>query len=197
MEIDQAMSLGKSLLLRAFGRPQGVLGRLGGIIMARMNRNIAVRAIELLHVQAHDRVLEIGFGPGVGVELLASLVLSGRVDGVDYSEEMVRQATFRNAAAIDANRVGLRQGSVEDLLFENGTFDKVLAINSMQVWPNAVTGLREIQRVMKRGGRVALAFTPYSGQPKEGLIEVLTEAGFSDVHVVHIDQDFCALATKP
>jgi hypothetical protein len=36
MEIDQAMSLGKSLLLRAFGRPQGVLGRLGGIIMARM-----------------------------------------------------------------------------------------------------------------------------------------------------------------
>jgi ubiquinone/menaquinone biosynthesis C-methylase UbiE len=197
MEIDQAMSLGKSLLLRAFGRPQGVLGRQGGIIMARMNRNIAVRAIELLHVQAHDRVLEIGFGPGVGVELLASLVLSGRVDGVDYSEEMVRQATFRNAAAIDANRVGLRQGSVEDLLFENGTFDKVLAINSMQVWPNAVTGLREIQRVMKRGGRVALAFTPYSGQPKEGLIEVLTEAGFSDVHVVHIDQDFCALATKP
>jgi ubiquinone/menaquinone biosynthesis C-methylase UbiE len=197
MEIDQAMSLGKSLLLRAFGRPQGVLGRLGGIIMARMNRNIAVRAIELLHVQAHDRVLEIGFGPGVGVELLASLVLSGRVDGVDYSEEMVRQATFRNAAAIDANRVGLRQGSVEDLLFENGTFDKVLAINSMQVWPNAVTGLREIQRVMKRGGRVALAFTPYSGQPKEGLIEVLTEAGFSDVHVVDIDQDFCALATKP
>jgi ubiquinone/menaquinone biosynthesis C-methylase UbiE len=160
MEIDQAMSLGESLLLRAFGRPQGVLGRLGGIIMARMNRNIAVRAIELLHVQAHDRVLEIGFGPGVGVELLASLVLSGRVDGVDYSEEMVRQATFRNAAAIDANRVGLRQGSVEDLLFENGTFDKVLAINSMQVWPNAVTGLREIQRVMKRGGRVALAFTP-------------------------------------
>ncbi|HEX2241776.1 MAG TPA: class I SAM-dependent methyltransferase, partial [Gammaproteobacteria bacterium] len=112
MEIDQAMSLGKSLLLRAFGRPQGVLGRLGGIIMARMNRNIAVRAIELLHVQAHDRVLEIGFGPGVGVELLASLVLSGRVDGVDYSEEMVGRATFRNAAAIDADRVGLRQGSV-------------------------------------------------------------------------------------
>ncbi|HEX2244240.1 MAG TPA: class I SAM-dependent methyltransferase, partial [Gammaproteobacteria bacterium] len=151
----------------------------------------------LLHVQLRDRVLEIGFGPGVGIELLASLVLSGQVTGVDYSEEMVRQATFRNAAAIKTGRVDLRQGSVEDLPFENGTFDKVLAINSMQVWPNAVTGLREIQRVMKRGGRVALAFTPYSGQPKEGLIEVLTEAGFNDVHVVDIDQDFCALATKP
>jgi ubiquinone/menaquinone biosynthesis C-methylase UbiE len=156
-----------------------------------------VRAIELLYVQAHDRVLEIGFGPGSGIELLASLVSSGRVDAVDYSEQMIRQATFRNAAAIDAGRVDLRQGSVEDLPFENGTFDKVLAINSMQVWPNAVTGLPEIQRVMKPGGRVALAFTPYSGQPKEGLIEVLTAAGFTDVHTVGIDQDFCVLATKP
>ncbi len=50
---------------------------------------------------------------------------------------------------------------------------------------------------MKPGGRVALAFTPYSGQAKEGLIEVLTAAGFTDVRVVDIDQDFCALATKP
>ncbi len=164
--------------------------------MARTNRNIAVRAIELLHVQPHDRVLETGFGPGVGIELLASLVSSGQVAGVDYSEEMFRQATFRNAAAIKTGRVDLRQGSVEDLPFEDDTFGKVLTINSMQVWPNAATGLRETWRVMKRGSRVAFAFTPYSGQPKEGLIEILTEAGFTDVHVADRDQDFCALATK-
>jgi hypothetical protein len=38
------------ILLRMFGRPQGVLGRLGGIIMARMNRNLAGRTIALLDV---------------------------------------------------------------------------------------------------------------------------------------------------
>jgi hypothetical protein len=76
------MSFMKRILMRAFGRPQGVLGRLGGLIMTRMNRNMAARAIALLDVQPHDRVLEIGFGPGVGIELLARVVSSGRVVGV-------------------------------------------------------------------------------------------------------------------
>jgi hypothetical protein len=68
------VSFMKSVLLRAFGRPKGILGRLGGIIMARTNRDMAARTIELLDVQPNDRVLEIGFGPGVGIELLARLV---------------------------------------------------------------------------------------------------------------------------
>jgi ubiquinone/menaquinone biosynthesis C-methylase UbiE len=196
MEADQAVSFVKRTLLRTFGRPQGVLGRLGGIIMARVNQNIAARAIELLDIQQHDRVLEIGFGPGVGIQLLASLVSSGRVEGVDDSAEMVEQARARNLKMIETGRVGLRRGSVESLPFESDSFDKALAINSMQVWPDAVAGLREIRRVMKPGGRVALGFTRHSGQPKEGLTEVLTAAGFASAHVVDIDRDFCALAIK-
>jgi ubiquinone/menaquinone biosynthesis C-methylase UbiE len=190
------MRVVKSILMRAFGRPQGVLGRVGGIIMARMNRSIAVRTIALLDVQPHDRVLEVGFGPGVGIALLISVVSSGQVAGVDDSTEMVEQARARNAKAMKAGRVELQRGSVETLPFARETFDKALAINSMQVWPDAVTGLREIQRVLKPGGRVALGFTRHSGQPKEGLTDVLTAAWFTGAHVVDIDQNFCGLATK-
>src|SRR5207237_3803887 len=86
------LSFVKNLLLRMFGRPKGVLGRLGGIIMARTNRNIAARAIELLDVRPADKVLDIGFGPGVGIQLLAGLVSSGRIVGIDDSAEMVEQA---------------------------------------------------------------------------------------------------------
>lgn len=39
--------------------------------MARANRRIAQRAVHLLDVQPDDRVLEVGFGPGVAIELLA------------------------------------------------------------------------------------------------------------------------------
>lgn len=190
------MCVVKSILMRAFGRPQGMLGRLGGFIMARTNRNIAARAIALLDVQPHDSVLEIGFGPGVGIELVASMLSSGRVAGVDASAEMVEQARVRNAEALKTGRVKLRRGSVETLPFEHETFDKALAINSMQVWPDAVAGLREIRRVMKPGGRMALGFTRHSGQSKEGLTDMLTAAGFAGAHVVDIDRDFCALATK-
>lgn len=190
------MSLVERILLRMFGRPQGALGRLGGIIMARMNRSIARRTIALLDVQPHDHILEIGFGPGIGIELLAGVVSSGSVAGVDVSEEMVEQARVRNAEAIQRGRVELRKGSVESLPFAQEMFDKAMAINAMQVWPDAIAGLREIWRVLKPRGRVVLGFTRYAGQPQAGLTDRLTAAGFTGAQVINIDRDFCALAIK-
>jgi ubiquinone/menaquinone biosynthesis C-methylase UbiE len=125
--------------MRMFGRPKGGLGRLGGIIMARMNRKVAAWAIDLLAVHPSD-TLEVGFGPGVGIQLLAESASSGQVVGVDPSKEMVEQATVRNAKAIKANRVNLREGFVEQLPFEDAFFNSALAVNSMQVWPDAVAG---------------------------------------------------------
>ena len=140
------MTVGKNILFRMFGRPQGGIGRLGGIIMARMNRKMAASAIDLLGIRPSDHVLEVGFGPGVGIQLLTEKAPSGRVVGVDPSIEMVAQATARNAAAIKAGRVDLREGSVERLPFEDEIFDCALAVNSMQVWPDSPAGLREIRR---------------------------------------------------
>jgi ubiquinone/menaquinone biosynthesis C-methylase UbiE len=165
--------------------------------MARTNQRIAQRAIELLDVQSGDRVLEIGFGPGVGIQLLASAVSSGRVAGIDPSEEMVEQSKARNASGIGTGRVELRRGSVERLPYENATFDKAMAINSMQVWPDAVAGLQETRRVLRPGGRIVLGFTRHSGQAKNGLTEALTAAGFADARGVDLDGGFCVLAVNP
>lgn len=49
---------------------------------------------------------------------------------------------------------------------------------------------------MKPGGRIAIGFTTYSGQPKNGLTETLIAAGFTKAHVVETEKAFCALATK-
>jgi ubiquinone/menaquinone biosynthesis C-methylase UbiE len=86
---------------------------------------------------------------------------------------------------------------VESLPFDDNSFDKALAINSMQVWPDAVAGLREMRRVMKPGGKIALGFTPYSGQPNQGLEETLIAAGFTKAQLVETGKGFCVLATKP
>ena len=191
------MSVLESTFMRMFGRPTGMLGKLGGIIMARVNAPFARGVIRLLDVQPRDKVLEIGFGPGVGIQLLAKSAPEGRVEGVDSSREMVEQATARNAEAIERGVVDLRHGSVEKLPFEDSTFDAVVAINSMQVWPDAVAGLREMRRVMTPGGSIALGFTSYSGQSKNGLPEMLTAAGFTEAHVVEAEAGFCALAITP
>jgi ubiquinone/menaquinone biosynthesis C-methylase UbiE len=183
--------------MHTFGRPQGVLGRLGGIVMARMNAECGAWVCDLLQVGPNDKVLEVGFGPGVVIQRLSKLARAGHVAGIDQSRVMVEQARTRNATSIQSGRVDLRHGSVESLPFDAGTFDKALAVNSMHVWPDAVAGLREMRRVMKPGGRIALGFTPYSGQPNKGLTETLSAAGFTQAHVVETDKGLCALATKP
>jgi ubiquinone/menaquinone biosynthesis C-methylase UbiE len=191
------MSVMRSILMRAFGRPQGLLGRLGGIIMARTNADCGSWVSDLLEVGPNDRVLEVGFGPGVVIQRLSKLAAAGHVAGIDQSREMVEQARARNATAVQSGRVDLRHGSVESLPFDDNSFDKALAINSMQIWPDAVAGLREVRRVMKPGGGIALGFTLYSGQPNKGLTETLSAAGFTKAHVVETSKGFCALATRP
>ncbi len=187
----------RKILMSMFGRPKGVPGRLGGFIMARVNRHAAAQVIDVLDVRPDEKILEVGFGPGAAIQLLLDRVPAGSVTGIDYSQEMVRQAAARNAAALRNRRVDLRYGSVERLPFADETFDKTLAINSMQAWPDPLAGLREIQRVLKPGGHVALGFTINSGQPKEGIAELLTAAGFAQARIVDRPKLFCAIAAKP
>src|SRR5215472_11327145 len=131
----------RNILIRMFGRPRGFLGRLGGIIMAHTNADCGAWVSELLEVGPNDDVLEIGFGPGVIIQRLSELASTGYVAGIDPSREMVAQARARNAKAIAGGRVDLRCTSVDSLPFRDGVFDKALAINSMQVWPDPAGGL--------------------------------------------------------
>ncbi len=122
---------------------------------------------------------------------------AGYIAGVDPSLEMVGQAAARNATALCSRRIDLRHGWVETLPFADETFDKALAINSMQVWLDVAAGLREIRRVLKPGGTIALGFTLNSGQPKEGVAATLAAAGFVEARIVERSRLFCAIATKP
>ena len=187
----------RRLLMRAFGRPEGLLGRMGGALMARGNRDCAAWVVGRLEIASRDAVLEVGFGPGVGIALAAAAAPLGRVAGIDPSREMLAQAKRRNDAAIRAGRVDLHLGTADAMPFADSGFDKAFAINSLQVWPDPLAGLREMRRVLRRGGRVALGFTPPSGQKKDGLADALAAAGFAYPKLEETDAFFCALATRP
>src|SRR6266516_1204143 len=119
-----------SVMAGQFGHPHGFGGRAAGWVMATRgsNRERNIWAVGLLDVQAHDRVLEIGFGPGVAIQEFARRATSERVVGVDHSEVMVQQARKRNAAAVRAGRVDLRLGTAERLPAFDASFDKILAV---------------------------------------------------------------------
>jgi len=86
--------------------------------------------------------------------------------------------------------------TVDHRPFHDNVFDKTLAIKSKAVSPDAVAGLREMRRVMKSTARIALGFTPYSGQTKQGITEMLKASGFTEAHPFENGNAFAAVATK-
>jgi ubiquinone/menaquinone biosynthesis C-methylase UbiE len=149
-------------LVGQFHRPHGFGGRAAGWVMANRgsNRKRNVWAVGLLDVQADDRVLELGFGPGVAIQELARRATSGHVVGIDHSEVMVRQARKRNAAAVNAGRVDLRLGSADALPAFDEPFDKILAVNSLMFWDEPFARLKELQDLLRPGGQIAIVYQP-------------------------------------
>jgi SAM-dependent methyltransferase len=145
-----------------FVQPRGLAGRLVGwdMTVRPSNRKRNLWAVDLLEVQPTDRVLEIGFGPGVAIRALARRASAGCVYGIDHSKVMVRQATARNRAAVERGRVILRLGSAADLATFGAVFDKVLVVNNFGMWPDPLQGLGELRSVMRPGGRVAIVSQP-------------------------------------
>jgi SAM-dependent methyltransferase len=113
-----------------FIHPTGVGGSIAGWVMAHRSSNRRRNAwvVSLLDVQPRDRVLEIGFGPGVAIQHLAQRASKGLVCGIDSSAVMLRQARRRNAAAVSAGRVDLRLASVEQLPAFDEPFHKILSV---------------------------------------------------------------------
>jgi precorrin-6B methylase 2 len=56
--------------------------------------------VNLLKIQRHDRILEIGVGSGLAVELALREVPERFVAGVDHTAVTIQQAKKRNAAAV-------------------------------------------------------------------------------------------------
>jgi ubiquinone/menaquinone biosynthesis C-methylase UbiE len=83
-----------------------------------------------------------------------------KLNGVDHSQVMIRQARRCNAAAISAGRVRLIHAPVERLQVTDGPLDAALAVNTVGMWPEPTARLRDIGRRLRPGGRIALVSQP-------------------------------------
>jgi SAM-dependent methyltransferase len=154
----------RAVVVSQFGRPRGVLGRLAGAIMARRRSNVerSLWTVSLLDLRPGDRVLEIGFGPGVALAEACRRVGHGAVVGIDHSQTMLRQAARRNRRAVQEGRLRLVLGSVETLDPGEGPFDKIFAVNSIAFWPRPVMTLRMLHERLQPGGTIAITEQPRS-----------------------------------
>ncbi len=87
-------------IVRQFGRPTGLVGRLAGLVMTirPSNRERNRRTVELLDIRPDDRVLEVGHGPGLALQWAAERAVRGKVVGIDHSAQMHREAARRTTS---------------------------------------------------------------------------------------------------
>jgi len=199
-----------SSLVSQFACPSGMLGRFVGRLMAVKNARMNEFAVEMLDVQPDDQALEIGFGHGRTIRMIAERARAGVVAGIDLSDVMVRQAAKYNLDLIVAGRVEVCQGSVADLPYECGRFTKALAVNNYQFWPNAEFNLVGIHRVLREGGLLVLCLRMHSssrfalapGFTEDEVAEVaglVRWVGFRDLRIVKRNvgrEASCVIARK-
>jgi SAM-dependent methyltransferase len=141
-------------------------GRLGRLLMRAMNIShypITHWGLSHLSIGKQDTILDVGCGGGGTVHELAKIATHGKVYGIDFSTESVRVSRMTNKPFIQTGRVEIQQGSVSCLPFSGSQFDLVTAVNTHNYWPDLVTDLQEILRVLKPGGKLVIVGSMYQG----------------------------------
>src|SRR2546423_9365813 len=111
-----------------------------------------VDAIKRMGIKPGDRVLEVGVGTGINVDLYPA---DCAVTGIDLSSSMLEKARER-VARKGVRNVRLLQMDAASLKFADDSFDIVYAPYVISVVPDPVAVTREMRRVCRPGGRIVI-----------------------------------------
>lgn len=129
---------------------------------------------DLAGLQPGERVLDLGSGSGMDAFVAALQVgAQGRVVGLDMTEEQLAKAE-RLRATHGFDNVEFRSGLIEDLPFDDGTFDAVISNGVINLAPDKDAVFSEACRVLRPGGRLAIA-------------DIVTEETLTEAIVTNVD----------
>lgn len=117
-----------------------------------LNRDREYQALKrMLGLRSSDHVLDVGSGDGFWTARFAAY--SARVTGLEPDERMLELAR----GLYQRPNVEYVRGSAESIPYPRSTFDKVVSVSCLEHFADPLQGLREMARVLKPGGRLAIS----------------------------------------
>lgn len=138
-------------------RPTGMAGLLIARMLNRGNRSSIVGAVAAAEVVEGDTAADVGFGGGIGLELLLRRVGDGgTVHGVDVSTTMVERARRRFRGPIAAGNLALHHAGMGSLPLPDACADAIITTNTVYFVDDLAGVLTELNRVLRPAGRLVL-----------------------------------------
>ncbi len=178
-------------------RPEGFLGRLMLRFMNFGHAPLTNWGLSFIDFGDRWMMLDIGCGGGATLQRLLKRSEGAKVYGIDISKESIAKAKKVNSKQLDS-QVFISQGSALNLPYSAETFDLITAVETVYFWLNLPKCLREVNRVLKKGGSFVImmevvksksvwanvieGMTVYS--PDE-LKHLLKEAGFVNIQIYY------------
>lgn len=162
-------------------------GAVGAYLFRLFNRNPASNqvVVDLAELSREDRVLDVGFGAGAGVEAAARRIGADRVAAVDPTPSFI-DTLRRRVPGVDARVAG-----AEDVPFADGSFTVIWSIASMHHWDDRDAGLSTLTNKLTSDGRLLIAERllrrPGHGITHDQIAEVtalLKDLGHTTVEVI-------------
>lgn len=194
-------------IARQLERPSGIFGKIVSKGMDRRNRKFYQKMIPELDIQKGDKVYEIGFGPGLGINLIAQSKPGCLIYGIDFSELMVDMSTTRNREFIDKGMVTLKYGDLLTAEMGNERYDKIFCVNVIYFWKELNPVFTKIYSMLNNGGMFCIFMTSaqelndykfpenFNKYSAEEVERELKKAGFQHVEY-HLDNGYYIKSRK-
>jgi arsenite methyltransferase len=158
---------------------------------------------EYAGIKEGDTVIDLGSGAGNDVFVAKAIVGdSGKVIGIDMTEQMINKANENNNK-LGYKNVEFRLGEIEDMPIQNDTADVVVSNCVLNLVPDKHKAFAEVYRVIKPGGHFCVSDIVIKGELPEGLkksaemyagcvagavqqdeyLEIISKTGFDNIEI--------------